>query len=326
MRRRSARGIRIRSIRSASGNSNAQAWILENRRDSWRDVARPARRARADEVATMPMSDVLEIVVRTDPGMVRRHNEDAVFANPSQGFVILADGMGGYNGGEVASGMATMSLSAELEAAFLAKAPHEIDRATGERHAHRCLLDKIALTNAAIYKAAESQPQYAGMGTTLVTALFYDNKVTIAHIGDSRVYRLRGEDFKAITRDHSLLQEQIESGMISLEEARFSTNKNLVTRALGVDPFVETELHDYQVRPGDIYLLCSDGLNDMVEDSEIRIALRAMEKNLDQAATHLIQMANDNGGRDNVSVILVKVLRDFGVGGDSWPRFFSWFR
>ena len=195
------------------------------------------------EVTAMSMNDVLEIVVRTDPGMVRRHNEDAVFANPNQGFVILADGMGGYNGGEVASGMATMFLSSELEAAFIATPPHEVDRATGERFAHRCLMDKVAQTNSAIYNAAESQPQYSGMGTTLITALFYDNKVTIAHIGDSRVYRLRGEDFKAITRDHSLLQEQIESGMISLEEARFSTNKNLVTRALGVDPVVDTEMH-----------------------------------------------------------------------------------
>ncbi len=272
------------------------------------------------------MSDVLEIVVRTDPGVVRRHNEDAVFANPNQGFVILADGMGGYNGGEVASGMATMFLSSELETAFVARSPHEVDRATGELFAHRCLLDKISMANAAIYNAAESQPQYSGMGTTLVTALFYDNQVTVAHIGDSRAYRLRGDEFRAITRDHSLLQEQIESGMISLEEARFSQNKNLVTRALGVDPTVDTELHDYPVRPGDIYLLCSDGLNDMVEDEDIRLTLRTLSANLDLAATQLIQMANDNGGRDNVSVILVKVLREFPVGGESWPKFLAWFK
>ncbi len=272
------------------------------------------------------LSASLEIVVRTDPGMLRGHNEDAVFANPNQGVVILADGMGGYNAGEVASGMATMLLSTELEAAFVAKPPYAVDRTSGQLYAHQCLLDKVALTNSSIYHAAESQPQYAGMGTTLVAALFYDNQVTVAHIGDSRLYRLRGDEFCAITRDHSLLQEQIDSGMISAEEARFSQNKNLVTRALGVDPQVETEMHDYPVQTGDIYLLCSDGLNDMVEDEEIQMTLQMLAANLELAATQLIQMANDNGGRDNVSVILVKVLREFPVTRGWWTKFLAWFR
>ncbi len=272
------------------------------------------------------LSNALEIVLRTDPGMVRGHNEDAVFANPNQGFVILADGMGGYNAGEVASGMATMLLSNELETVFAAKPPHEIDRASGQSLARRYILDKMAMTNSAIYKTAESQPQYAGMGTTLVMALFYDDQVTVAHIGDSRLYRLRGETFTAITRDHSLLQEQIDSGMISVEEAKFSQNKNLVTRALGVDPEVETEIHDYPVLPGDIYLLCSDGLNDMVEDEEIQLTLQMLAANLELAATQLIQMANDNGGRDNVSVILVKILREFPANRSWWSKFMAWFR
>jgi len=272
------------------------------------------------------LSNALEIVVRTDPGMVRGHNEDAVFANPTQGFVILADGMGGYNAGEVASGMATMLLSTELEKAFAAKFPNEIDKASGQLYAHRCLLDKVAVTNSAIYHTAESQPQYAGMGTTLVTALFYDNHVTVAHIGDSRLYRLRGTEFCTITRDHSLLQEQIDSGMISVEEARFSQNKNLVTRALGVDPEVETEIHDYPVQPGDIYLLCSDGLNDMVEDDEIGLTLQMLSANLELAATQLIQMANDNGGRDNVSVIVVKILSEFPAAKGWWSKFTGWLK
>jgi PPM family protein phosphatase len=266
------------------------------------------------------LSNALEIVVRTDPGMVRGHNEDAVFANPNQGFVILADGMGGYNAGEVASNMATMLLSTELEAAFIARPPHELDKLSGLPYGTRCVLDKVALANSAIYQTAASQPQYAGMGTTLVMALFYDSRVTVAHLGDSRVYRLRGEDFCAITRDHSLLQEQIDSGMISVEDARYSQNKNLVTRALGVDPEVETEIGDYAAQPGDIYLLCSDGLNDMVEDEEIRMTLQMLSANLELAATQLIQMANDNGGRDNVSVILVKVLREFPATRGWWSK------
>ena len=272
------------------------------------------------------LNEAFEIVVRTDPGMVRGHNEDAVFANPNHGLAILADGMGGYNAGEVASGMATTLLSTEFEAAFNATAPYEADSETGEPYAHRCIVDKVTATNSAIFHAAESQPQYAGMGTTLVMALFYDNQVTVAHIGDSRLYRLRGTEFGPITRDHSLLQEQIDSGMISLEEARHSQNKNLVTRALGVDPEVETEIHDYEVQPGDIYLLCSDGLNDMVEDEEIQLTLQMLGANLELAATQLIQMANDNGGRDNVSVILVKVLREFPAARSWWHKLMAWFR
>ena len=269
------------------------------------------------------LNTALEIVLRTDPGIVRGHNEDAVFANPNQGFVILADGMGGYNAGEVASGMATMLLSSEMESAFATSPPHELDEESGQRFARRCLLEKIAVANAAIYHTAESQPQYAGMGTTLVLAVFYDDLVTVAHIGDSRLYRLRGDEFRTLTRDHSLLQEQIDSGVISVEDARFSQNKNLVTRAVGVDPDVETEIHDYPVLPGDIYVLCSDGLNDMLEDEEIRLTLQTLAANLELAAGQLIQMANDKGGRDNVSVIVIKVLREFPAAGGWWSKFMA---
>ncbi|MBL8483864.1 MAG: serine/threonine-protein phosphatase, partial [Rhodocyclaceae bacterium] len=180
--------------------------------------------------------------------------------------------------------------------------------------------------NSAIYQAAQSQPQYAGMGTTLVAAMFYDNTMTVAHIGDSRLYRLRGDDFRALTRDHSLLQEQIDSGMITPEEARRSLNKNLVTRALGVDPVVEPEIHDYEVLPGDIYLLCSDGLNDMVDDEEIALTLQALGANLELAANQLVQMANDNGGRDNVSVILVRVQREFPAARGWLARLLAWLK
>ena len=272
------------------------------------------------------VSEALEIVVKTDSGRVRGHNEDAVFANPNLGIVILADGMGGYNAGEVASGMATTVLASELESAFATTPPHALDRGSGKSYAHACLRDKIASTNLAIHAASESQMQFAGMGTTLVAALFHNNQVTVAHVGDSRLYRLRGDELSVVTRDHSLLQEQIDSGLISREDARYSQNRNLVTRALGVDPAVEAEINDYPVLPGDIYLLCSDGLNDMVEDEEIQLTLQTLSVNLELAATQLIEMANDNGGRDNVSVILVKVLREFPAGKDAWSNMFAWFK
>ena len=272
------------------------------------------------------LGNALEVVVRTDAGVIRDHNEDAVFACPEHGFVILADGMGGYNAGEVASGMATTLLASGLEAALALTPAHQLDKAGGQTFAQRCVREKIAHTNAAIFNAANSQPHYAGMGTTLVMALFYDNRMTVAHIGDSRLYRLRDDQLTAITRDHSLLQEQIDRGMISAEAARFADNKNLVTRALGVDPEVEADIRDYPVRVGDIYLLCSDGLNDMVEDEEIGSALQMLSSNLELTANQLVEMANDNGGRDNVSVILVKVLSDFPVRRNWCSKFLAWFR
>jgi len=268
----------------------------------------------------MDLSQSLEIVTRTDVGMVRSHNEDSVFANPAQGLAILADGMGGYNAGEVASGMTTTLLGSELVKTFTRLAPHCAD-SNGRLHAHSALETEIAKTNSAVYQAAQSQPQYAGMGTTLVMAVFYDNSMTVAHIGDSRLYRLRGDEFQQVTRDHSLLQEQIDSGFITAEQARHSQNKNLVTRALGIDPTVEPEIGDYDTLPGDIYLLCSDGLNDMVEDEEIAMTLQMLSANLDLCALQLVQMANDNGGRDNVSVILVRVKRGYPAS----RRFGGWF-
>ncbi|MDK9724815.1 MAG: Stp1/IreP family PP2C-type Ser/Thr phosphatase [Sterolibacteriaceae bacterium MAG5] len=275
----------------------------------------------------MDLSKALEIATRTDTGMVRSHNEDSVFANPVAGCAVLADGMGGYNAGEVASGMATALLGTELEKSFAEREPYRVEP-DGRSWAHVVLETEIARANGAIYQAAQSQPQYAGMGTTLVAAVFCDNTLTVAHIGDSRLYRQRGEEFTQVTRDHSLLQEQIDSGMITAEEARHSQNKNLVTRALGVDPTVEAEIHDYDVQPGDIYLLCSDGLNDMVEDEEISMTLQMLAANLELCAMQLVQMANDNGGRDNVSVVLVRVKEAFPAPrrGGWLARLLAWFK
>lgn len=277
----------------------------------------------------MNLSDAIEIVGHSDPGMVRSHNEDSIANDPRNGLAILADGMGGYNAGEVASGMATTVLMTELQSSLSQRAPFEHDSDSGAElrtAAARMLREQIAKANQSIYAASQSQPQYSGMGTTLVMAVFYDNKMTVAHIGDSRLYRQRGVEFTQVTRDHSLLQEQIDSGMITAEEAKHSQNKNLVTRALGIDPTVEPEIHDYETRPGDIYLLCSDGLSDMVADDEIGLTLETLGGNLNLAAQQLVQMANDNGGRDNVSVLLVKVLKEHPAARGLFGRFLKWFK
>ncbi|MDH2917719.1 MAG: Stp1/IreP family PP2C-type Ser/Thr phosphatase [Sideroxydans sp.] len=274
----------------------------------------------------MNVIQALKTVSKTHPGMVRAHNEDSVSVDVAAGLVVLADGMGGYNAGEVASGIAISVTTTEIARRLKFESAAAKAEKNGVDNAVTLLRNNIQKANSSIYHASQSQPQYAGMGTTIVAGLFYDNRVAVAHIGDSRMYRLRGEKLTTVTRDHSLLQEQIDSGLISVEDARFSKNKNLVTRAVGIDPNVEPEIHVYPVQIGDVYLLCSDGLNDMVEDADIESALYAMQGNLPLAAEQLIQMANDNGGRDNVSVILVKITADFAEPKSWWAKFLHVFQ
>jgi serine/threonine protein phosphatase PrpC len=274
----------------------------------------------------MSLDQALEIATATDPGMVRSHNEDSIASDGVKGLAVLADGMGGYNAGEVASGIATTVITTELQQLLENTPPYAVDEKSGKTIAASILREQIAKANTSIYQAAQSQPQYAGMGTTLVMALFYDNKLAVAHIGDSRLYRLRGEQLTQVTKDHSLLQEQIDSGLITKEQARQSANKNLVTRALGIDPTVEPEIHEYEAQVGDIYLLCSDGLCDMVTDEDIGMALQTLGGNLGLCAQHLVQTANDNGGRDNVSVILVRVQREYAAPRGVLAKVFGWLR
>ena len=273
----------------------------------------------------MKIAEALEVFSQTHPGMVRSHNEDSVACDPACGLVVLADGMGGYNAGEVASGIAVSVVMTEVSHGLQNASPVERGERDGEDMGVSLLRGNIQKANASIFHAAQSQPQYAGMGTTIVSGLFYDNRVAVGHVGDSRMYRLRGEMLETITRDHSLLQEQIDSGMISIEDARLSKNKNLVTRAVGIDADLEPEIHVHDVMVGDIYLLCSDGLNDMVEDDDIQSTIYALQSNLPLAADQLIQMANDNGGRDNVSVILVKIKGRFTAPRGWLAKMLSWF-
>jgi len=274
----------------------------------------------------MNYNQVLEIASCTDPGMVRSHNEDSIASDPGNGLVVLADGMGGYNAGEVASGMATTVITTELQQLLAKVQPYEVEQETKSPVAARLLREQVLKANTSIYQAAQSQPQYAGMGTTLVVCLFYDNKVMVAHLGDSRLYRLRDGKFEQVTRDHSLLQEQIDSGIITAEQAKHAQHKNLVTKALGIDPSVEPEIREYEARTGDVYLLCSDGLCDMVEDEDMGMTLQALGGNLKLAAQQLVQMANDNGGKDNVSVILVRVLREYPAPRGVMGKVFGWLK
>ncbi|MEO8630707.1 MAG: Stp1/IreP family PP2C-type Ser/Thr phosphatase [Betaproteobacteria bacterium] len=274
----------------------------------------------------MDLTRSIEMACATHTGMVRAHNEDSIGTDPNVGLAVLADGMGGYNAGEVASGIAVALITKETRETVLRIPPYEVDSETGEIMAARILRTVIGKANASIYQAANSQPQYAGMGTTLVVALLCDNHISVAHIGDSRLYRLRNGDLSQLTRDHSLLQEQIDSGMITKEMARRSQNKNLVTRAVGIEPDVEADVSTFEAQEGDMFLVCSDGLNDMVEDEDIHLTLASLCANLPLAANQLVQMANDNGGRDNISVILIRIKRPFAAERGLLGRLKAWFR
>ena len=260
---------------------------------------------------TLPQS--LQSAALTDPGRVRDHNEDCIESRPDIGLYVLADGMGGYNAGEVASGMATSLISDGLQETWSPRDVERMGRDQAKAESERLIREQITRANSAIFTTSQNNPECAGMGTTLVVTLFFDNFVTVAHIGDSRLYRLRGDAMEQVTRDHSLLQEQLDSGLITPEEAKLSQNKNLVTRALGIDPTVDPELHVYETQVGDTYLLCSDGLSDMVEDEEIRLTLITLRSNPNLTVQQLVQAANDNGGRDNISAMLIRVAEPFGV-------------
>lgn len=241
------------------------------------------------------------ILAKTDPGRARDNNEDSVAFDDITSTVVLADGMGGYNAGEIASGMASAFIKSELSR-WLSEAG---DSAT-TREVRRAMEICVDNANRSIFNAANSNAHYAGMGTTLVVGVFKDDKLILGHIGDSRCYRLRAQVLEQITKDHSLLQEQIDAGLITQEQAANSTIKNLVTRALGVDESVLLDVNEHTVQAGDIYLLCSDGLSDMVDDTAI-VKIVGAEMSLDHKAIHLVDLANDNGGRDNISVLLVEV-------------------
>ena len=185
--------------------------------------------------------------------------------------------------------------------------------------------DAITRANKIIYQTARSQAECEGMGTTVVAALFYDNKISIAHVGDSRLYRQRGSTISQVTMDHSLLQELVDRGFYSPEEAQRAANKNYVTRALGVEPQVEVEVQEHPVDKGDIFILCSDGLSDMVEDEDIRLTISTFGANLDTVAKQLIQLANENGGRDNVSVVLAQANEAFPASRGVMDKLLGWF-
>lgn len=274
----------------------------------------------------MSLRGKINIAEITDVGKVRDHNEDAIGSNSDIGLLVLADGMGGYNAGEVASGIAVQTITELAAEGAEREERNDVDPSTGFMRQTIVLRDAIARANKIIFQTAQSQTHCEGMGTTLVAAMFYDNRVSIAHVGDSRAYRLRGGKFEQLTMDHSLLQELVDRGFYSEEEAQRSTNRNYVTRALGVEPNVDVEVQEFEVLPDDIYLLCSDGLPDMVEDEDIHLTIRTFNASLDVVGQQLVQLTNDHGGRDNVSIMLAQIIDSFAAKRGLMERITGMFR
>ena len=236
----------------------------------------------------------------TDPGRVRANNEDTVAVDEAAQLAVLADGMGGYNAGEIASHMATSMIQSEL-GEWLANAAKRPSAGEVKHAIQTC----VAHVNRAIFDASRANVRYAGMGTTLVLAVFFGRRLLLGHVGDSRCYRWRHDTLVQITKDHSLLQEQIDAGWLTPTQAANSPIRNLVTRAVGVGNEVALDLREHQVQANDVYLLCSDGLSDMVDDAQLADVLRQGGVLTKMAAT-LVAKANEMGGRDNIAVVLAQ--------------------
>jgi serine/threonine protein phosphatase PrpC len=264
-----------------------------------------------DAMSAMPV----EVFSVTDTGRSRSNNEDSVTIDAAVGLLVLADGMGGYLAGEVASSMAT-SLIGDGLGRWLREAPGD---ASGDE-VRRAMESCVDQANRAIFDASRANPRYAGMGTTLVVAVLRAGRLWLGHVGDSRAYRLRDGRLTQVTRDHSLLQEQIDAGLITPQQATFSANRNLVTRALGVEPDVPLETSEHDVLSGDMLLLCSDGLTDMLDDATIANVL-SRHDTLAGAGQALVAEANAAGGKDNIAVALARPRAAGGTPRASWWPF-----
>jgi PPM family protein phosphatase len=240
---------------------------------------------------------------KTDTGRQRRANEDSLFARSP--LFAVADGMGGAQAGEVASRTAVAAFEAAIDT-------------DGDRPVERVLAERVQAANAEIYDLSRSRPELAGMGTTLTALYVGEDDVTFAHVGDSRAYVLRDAEMVKLTKDHSLVDELVEQGELTPEEAEHHPQRSVITRALGPEPIVDVDTGTFGARAGDVYLLCSDGLTTMVAAAHVKAILCEHER-LGDAARALIAAANAAGGRDNITVVLVR-LEDVDPGLRTAPE------
>jgi protein phosphatase len=232
---------------------------------------------------------------KTDKGLVRKENEDAFCIEKDLGLLAIADGMGGHASGEVASKMAIEILRESL-------------KKEGEPLPDR-LSSGVKLANRTIYEAAQSQPQLNGMGTTLTALQLDGNRLSIAHVGDSRAYLIRGGVIEQLTDDHTIVSEQVARGMITREEAARSDMRNILSKALGIAPEVDVDMEELTVSEGDQLVLCSDGLSELISDDEILSEVQS-SKRPEIVCDELVNLAIQRGGEDNITVIVAHFHRE----------------
>lgn len=236
---------------------------------------------------------------KCNKGVVRKNNEDACFVVPSQNVYIVADGVGGNNSGEVASRTAVTEMAGYVNESDLSgyKTPEEI---------FGFLADGIRSTNEKIYRLGMDSESNRGMATTMVLAYIKGVDAYIANIGDSRAYLFRNDNLMKITSDHTYVNELIQKGAITEEEAEHHKQKNVITRALGAEPYAEPDFYKVELKRNDILMLCSDGLYGEVNAEEIAEAMRQIE-GMNELCTHLVEKANQAGGRDNITIVCLKI-------------------
>ncbi len=242
---------------------------------------------------------MIKAYAKSDVGKVREINEDAFYISNSLDEVqlyMLADGMGGYNGGEIASKLAIQSAKNYIENNF-----KEIEK--DKDSIIQLIGSSIEYANMVVYEKAKENKELSGMGTTLEVCLIYNNRAFIGHVGDSRVYRIRKEFMRKLTQDHSYVQKLVKDGTITQEEAAHHPQKNMLMKALGCNAFVEPDVMVKGFLKDDILIMNSDGLTNLVPQEEM---FKEAKKNIEQATKNLVQMANDNGGYDNITVIIIK--------------------
>ncbi len=254
---------------------------------------------------------LLEYYGRTDVGRKRDHNEDTFYFSKGDAFCVVADGMGGRKSGEVASKVCVDTLRKHFHYYAPAKQPgaswDDIKRSIAM--VTTLLRDWIQKINSEIHKLGQQESKVGNMGTTVVLLYMYDRFGVIAHVGDSRLYRYReAEGMRRLTDDHSLVGQEVKKGNLSEEEARTSSKKNIVTKALGTRPTVEPDIQVIEVKDGDVFLLCSDGLSDLVVAEEMGNIVCNNLEHLDQAVDSFIDLANARGGKDNITVIMAQAF------------------
>ena len=242
---------------------------------------------------------------RTDVGMKREHNEDSFLVNEDLGLFVVCDGMGGHAGGETASRLAVQTIEKELISAKLrTDDPFSSQVALAESPLAGALREAVEGACSAVFRTSRANPELAGMGTTCISLLVHGDHAIVGHVGDSRAYLVRGDLIQQISEDHSLVNEQIKAGMITPEEAKHSRYKNIITRSVGFEEEVQVDVMGLVTEPGDTFLLCSDGLANMLEDREMLELVRG--EKLEELPKKLIALANERGGDDNITVIVVQ--------------------